>query len=327
MLVSIYCITYNHERFIAQAIESFLMQQTNFDFEIVIGEDCSTDNTASIVKEYAQKYPNIIKARCNEVNIGMHANSLKTLQECSGVYIAKCDGDDYWTDPCKLQKQVNFLEENLDFSICFHPPKIWNENEQRFYDYEYVNSIPPVTDIYCLASGNYVPTQTVMYRKNDTAIKELALINTPMTDYTFCMLQAKYGKIQKLPDSMSVYRIHEGGYYQRKINYDNMVRSMNMLKSMFPYFEDGVVTILKKQYFRIADQVLENFLTTNNYLQVKEIIRDLYNIDPNMTIETVSTKISTFKQELESLKKSKFFILYKIIVRPIKYLQKTLQKN
>ena len=126
-LLSIACVTYNHELYIRQCLDSFLMQKTNFLFEIVIGEDCSTDNTGSIVTEYARKYPEIIKARCNKKNIGVQENSLLVFRDCTGKYIALCDGDDYWTDPYKLQKQVDFLEANKDFVICFHQIRIRNE--------------------------------------------------------------------------------------------------------------------------------------------------------------------------------------------------------
>ena len=107
-LVSIASITYNHEKFIAQAIDSFLMQETDFDFEIIIGEDCSTDDTLKIIKEYKAKYPDIIKLITSESNVGMMTNFIRTLEACSGKYIALCEGDDYWTDTLKLQKQVNF---------------------------------------------------------------------------------------------------------------------------------------------------------------------------------------------------------------------------
>ena len=118
LVVSVWMITYNHEPYIAQAIEGVLMQKTTFSIELVIGEDCSTDNTVSIIKEYVKKNPSLIKARFNQPNMGMAPNMVKTLEECQGKYIAMCEGDDYWTDPYKLQKQVDFLEQNLEYSIC-----------------------------------------------------------------------------------------------------------------------------------------------------------------------------------------------------------------
>ena len=118
--VSVHMITYNHERFIAQAIEGVLMQQTDFAVELVIGEDCSTDGTRAIVRRYGERYPERIRLLLQERNLGARANALATLNACRGQYIALCEGDDYWTDPTKLQKQVDFLESHPECSLCFH---------------------------------------------------------------------------------------------------------------------------------------------------------------------------------------------------------------
>ena len=107
-LLSIASITYNHEQFIAQAIESWLMQKTSFEIEIIIGEDCSTDNTRAIIEKYRKLHPDLIKLIISESNVGMMPNFIRTLAACRGKYIALCEGDDYWTDPYKLQKQVDF---------------------------------------------------------------------------------------------------------------------------------------------------------------------------------------------------------------------------
>ena len=105
-------ITYNHERFIAQAIESVLEQKTTFDFEIVIGEDCSTDGTGKIVMSYAQKYPDKVRAIVREKNIGATHNFINTLNQCRGQYVALLEGDDYWIDPMKLELQIRVMEGN-----------------------------------------------------------------------------------------------------------------------------------------------------------------------------------------------------------------------
>ena len=118
-VVSICCITYNHEKYIEETIDSFLMQETDFPFEIVIGEDCSTDNTRKIVEKYKEMYPNIIKLIVSENNVGMQANGQRTMEACIGEYMALCEGDDYWTDKNKLQIQKDFLESNPEYIICY----------------------------------------------------------------------------------------------------------------------------------------------------------------------------------------------------------------
>ena len=108
-LVSVCMTTYNHERYIAQAIESVLRQQTDFAVEVVVGEDCSTDNTLAICREYEAKYPDRVRVIASEINIGMHANYRRTIEACRGEYVAMCDGDDWFSDPDKLQLQVDIL--------------------------------------------------------------------------------------------------------------------------------------------------------------------------------------------------------------------------
>ncbi len=118
-LVSVKMITYNHAPFIAQAIEAVLQQKTNFPFELVIGEDCSTDGTRKIVFEYQEKYPDIIRVLTSEKNVGMKKNSYRTIKACRGKYIAFCEGDDYWHREDKLQKQVAYLESHPECGLVF----------------------------------------------------------------------------------------------------------------------------------------------------------------------------------------------------------------
>lgn len=117
-LVTVRTSTYQHGAFIRQCIEGVLMQKTAFPFEFIIGEDFSTDGTRQIVFEYAQRYPNVIRVITADYNVGMKANGTRCMRRARGKYIALCEGDDYWTDPLKLQKQVDFLEANLEYSVC-----------------------------------------------------------------------------------------------------------------------------------------------------------------------------------------------------------------
>ncbi|MBE0654534.1 MAG: glycosyltransferase, partial [Bacteroidales bacterium] len=119
-VASVWLITYNHERFIAEAIESALAQITDFDFEIVIGDDCSTDGTTAIVEKYRNNFPKRIKAVYQDKNVGALRNAYEfTLSQCKGKYIAPLEGDDYWIDPHRLQKQVDFLEKNPEFGLAY----------------------------------------------------------------------------------------------------------------------------------------------------------------------------------------------------------------
>ncbi|HCB62182.1 MAG: hypothetical protein A2W93_10755 [Bacteroidetes bacterium GWF2_43_63] len=120
IIVSVAVVTYNHEKYIAQALESILIQQTNFKFEIIIGDDCSKDKTTEICQEYARKYPDKIRHILQPTNVGLRKNNIITWKACRGKYVAMCEGDDYWTDENKLQKQVDLLESNPEYGTCFH---------------------------------------------------------------------------------------------------------------------------------------------------------------------------------------------------------------
>jgi glycosyltransferase involved in cell wall biosynthesis len=219
-LVSIMCLTYNHASFIRQCLDGFIMQKTSFPIEAVIHDDASTDGTADIIREYEKKYPDIIKPIYQKEN--QYSKGLDILttvfRKLRGKYIAFCEGDDYWIDENKLQKQIDFLEANEDFSICFHPVKVYSEEEKQFIENNIVPAVPDVTDIKTLARiNNYINTPSVMYRTNQQVFKDLN--NFPklvIMDYCFHMLFAKHGKIKKLSDTMAVYRLHKGGILSLK---------------------------------------------------------------------------------------------------------------
>ena len=132
--VSINCTTYNQEMYIAEAIESFLMQKTTFSYEILIHDDASTDNTREIIKKYEEKYPDIIKPIYqseNKYSKGVKVGYEYNFKRARGKYIALCEGDDYWTDPYKLQKQVDYMEANPDCTLCMHSVDLINGKNQK----------------------------------------------------------------------------------------------------------------------------------------------------------------------------------------------------
>jgi len=176
-LVSIRCITYNHEPYIAQALDGFLMQKTTFSFEVIVHDDASTDKTADIIREYEKKFPKIIKPIYETENQwSKHDGSLRRIMDsaCYGKYIAYCEGDDYWIDENKLQMQVEFLEKNKDFVLCCHNANIYDENKHEFIESDNgTTKIPSVSDIYVLAKeGNYIFTQSVVIEKDKKKLVE-----------------------------------------------------------------------------------------------------------------------------------------------------------
>ena len=225
-LVSVAMITYNHEQFIREAIEGVLMQQCNFNVELIVANDCSPDNTEQIINDFTINHPNgnWIKYTRHQANKGMMPNFIWALQQCQGKYIALCEGDDYWTDPLKLQKQVDFLENNQLFSACFH---IVTDKKNNIV----VQTRPSIenstiyTTAYLLENWN-IPTCSFIFRNYPIVFPEFSE-NVLQGDFTLCLLTSLKGDIYFFKENMAVYNIHEGGI-SRSIDYRNNIND-NML--------------------------------------------------------------------------------------------------
>jgi glycosyltransferase involved in cell wall biosynthesis len=217
MIVSVAMITYNHERYISQAIESVLSQETDFQFELIIGEDCSTDGTRAILRAYGERYPGRISLLLPERNQGPLVNLISTLKICHGKYVATLEGDDYWTDPRKLQKQVNFLEQHQEYVMCFHNTLIENEDDhQRHIMYpEQWNTCTAeqmIVNFNDFALNSTAGHTSSMVFKNGL-LKELpAWFSELMSiDIPLQIMLAQYGKAGFINEVMSIYRKHAGG--------------------------------------------------------------------------------------------------------------------
>lgn len=220
-IVSICSITYNHAPYIRQCLDGMLMQQTNFEFEIIINDDCSTDGTTEIIREYAAKYPDTIIPIFHDENQyqkgirGMFAKFV--FPKAQGKYIALCEGDDYWTDPLKLQKQVDFLETHPDYSLCFHNAVVHYE-DGKTADHIFAELQTKEYNRKELLKSWVAPTASFVFSKDILsssiyqkveASKKLAYGDLPL------ILSASYcGKVYGMNQCMSIYRIHAGGAMQ-----------------------------------------------------------------------------------------------------------------
>ncbi|MEL0455968.1 glycosyltransferase [Flavobacteriaceae bacterium SZ-1-7] len=209
--VSIFMLTYNQEAYISQAIEGVLMQKTNFNYQLVIGEDCSTDNTRKICQDYQKKYTSKIKLLPElDRNIGLIANYMRTIKACDGEYIAICDGDDYWIDEYKLQKQIDFLENNPDYHIVgSNYFKLYKDNRLVEDKKHREKSVYGFDD---LIFSNLIPSVTAMFRnipKKDPLPNWI--LNFPYGDWpTYLWVLKNGGKIHFLDDVTAVYRMEIG---------------------------------------------------------------------------------------------------------------------
>jgi glycosyltransferase involved in cell wall biosynthesis len=224
-LVSVFCPTYNHEKYIRKCLDGFISQNTNFQIEVIVQDDASTDNTSSIIKEYSDNYPFIIH-HLHEFNIFSLGKNLNEYfyKNARGKYLAMCEGDDYWTDPYKLQKQVDFLESNPEYAICFHRANLKVENDIQIND-QYVG---PEEEKDLLIEdfilSNPVPTVSAMFKNVLHENFEDWESKMPFGDlliYTKVLkitnLKAKY-----IPDVMATYRIHNGGIHSGSFTADKV---------------------------------------------------------------------------------------------------------
>lgn len=255
-LLCVDMITYNQEAYIEKAIESVLIQQTTFKFVLVIGEDCSTDATREIVKRYQKNHPDKIILKLPENNLGMLYNETSNVALCNSKYLAWLEGDDYWTDPLKLQKQVDFLEANPDYVLCFHNVSVLQPDGNLVADY--ITQLPQDYEtVETLArSGNYIHTPSAVFRN---AIREF-----PFEYYTCCVpdfftyiILGQFGKFKRLEENMAVYRAGIG-IFSGEIRTKRSRYNVNLYSSLLSYLQDENLKKLVYVHYEDALLKLEN---------------------------------------------------------------------
>jgi glycosyltransferase involved in cell wall biosynthesis len=258
MKVSVAMVTYNHEKYLAKALDSVLMQKTDFDFEIVIGEDCSTDNTRSILLDYKKRFPDVLQVILNDTNLGMYRNGAQVLQACRGEYIAMLDGDDYWTSPDKLQKQASFLDSHRDCSTCFHDAWIIHEDESREKTH-YRPAQKEFSTVEDLLVENFIPTAAVMYRRGLWQKAPEWAETLKMGDWIIHILNAHHGRVGYIDETMAVYVIHRGGVWSTRAWEFHALSVIELFEALDRHLEP--------KYSRIIRRVLRwwNFALSKRY--------------------------------------------------------------
>jgi glycosyltransferase involved in cell wall biosynthesis len=220
MKLSVCVPAYNHEHYIGQMLDGALMQKTTFDFEIVVGDDASTDATQQVIRDYIASYPGRIRAFLHTENQGPSSprefagrnNVLGLLKACNGEYVAMCEGDDYWTDPFKLQKQVDFLDAHVDYAITHHNAKVIYEDGSSDHlfnkaEQQLVSTLEDVlTDKWFMATGSWV-YRNYFLTEPFADWHSLAAAG----DWALLIQLASRGKVRYLPETMGVYRKHDAG--------------------------------------------------------------------------------------------------------------------
>ncbi len=280
--LSICCITYNQEAFIKETLSGFLKQKVNFIIEIIIYDDNSTDNTRELLQDFKANcvFPvTLLLAKENRYSKGDRIFP-KTFKAAKGKYIALCEGDDYWTDPLKLQKQVDFLEANRDYALVFtngqvvytntHEPShlIYNNTSHSTTSYRVFNLPEETTDIYKLAKGNYIHTAGVVFRNwiIEQGVPEY-MYRVTIGDWPLHMMTATKGLIKYLDEDMFCYRVHDVGVYSKK----TALQKNQMTLGQFPpilnsnYFENSVREVIETYCLKSSKSYLSACKTGNDF--------------------------------------------------------------
>jgi len=308
----VWMVTYNHEAYIEQAIESVMMQETDFKYQLLIGEDCSTDGTRVICQKLKAKYPAKIELYLHENNRGANSNGVFMYEKCfqsDAKYIALCEGDDYWTDPLKLQKQVDFLEANEDFSMCgslatrsYDNPAIPNDVEGEAGIFEQKD----------LARRNFIPTATVLFRSSCITDYPKWLLKSPIGDWPLFLICLNHGKIKIFEEQMALRRVNAGGIWGANINGLNNDKNILTLISMFDVIRDkfnpDINGILNDNYLKQLIKLIELHLKNHRFDEVAQCLQVLLNEGRNISEESenmstaITKKLTLQEQEINNLK-------------------------
>ncbi len=301
-LVSISCITYNHAPYIRQCFEGFLKQETDFLFEIVIHDDASTDGTKEIIEEYRDKYPYIffpIIQKENQYSKGIRGFTAKyNFPRCRGKYIALCEGDDYWTDPNKLQKQIDFLEQNSEYVLTSHDAVIVNETGELISDSKLTENYKTDYDSTELKQSSFVLTLTMCF-KNIPIFKNMPneFYKVDNGDSFLISMLGQYGKHKFMSTIQpAVYRIHANGVWSMISEVEKNKKKINTL------FQ------LRNYYSRLRDKKMEIYY--------------------GKIIALISTKLllNSFKEKHSTKNKIRtlyfYFIYNRILLNPVAYFKR-----
>lgn len=285
-LVSICVITYNHEQFLARALDSILSQEMDFQYEIIIGEDCSQDATRAICEQYKQNYSDVIQLILHEKNVGLIRNYVSIMTAAKGKYIAICSGDDYWCDPMKLKKQVAFLEQNIDYSMCFtnayeesnfswegYQKKQFSNVEDREYKGDQI-----ILDW-------IIPASSVMIRNGLLDFSFLLKRTFYAEDLVQYLKLNEYGKLRGMSDITTVYTRHENAITANvNTSRENTFnRYVTNLLSVDEELNHGYHKIISQDlsiaYYKEAKYLFKH---NERYKSIKLLIKSFYYSPKNM---------------------------------------------
>jgi glycosyltransferase involved in cell wall biosynthesis len=341
--LSVVVVSYNQEKYIKETLDSILNQKTDFDIEVLVADDNSSDNTPTIIQHYSRTYPKLIHPILRQKNLGVLQNFIETLRAARGDFIALCEGDDYWTDPKKLQKQVDFLESNPQFALCFHPVRVFFEHkEEPDFIAPKVTNQKKIT-LKELVKQNFIYTNSVVYRRqNYDDMPE----NIMPVDWYLHLYHAQFGEIGFTSEVMAAYRRHPGGIWWNSYadidaiwikhglphlnlyieilklyNEDSVLREI-IYKSIFSAFETFIRIDQEHGTTLLTDAVIAFPNITQEFIkyqhqQLKKVATDAEVLKGLETkLAQVEQKAAELSSENTAIKSSKVWRLRNAIAKP-----------
>ena len=282
--VSVLMLAYNHERFIAQAVESVLSQETSFPIEIIVGEDCSTDRTREILSELQSANPRVIRLLLHEKNIGPQKNYATTFAACKGEYIAMLEGDDYWTNTKKLQKQVDALEAHPEWSACFHITRCVYDDGSREPELYPANWTKEVATIQDLFKGNFLNTCSQVFRNRLFGPLPSWLLEVEPGDWVTHILNAEHGPFGCILEVMADYRIHSQGIWSSKGRADQLREILRMLSRLDHHFQGKYREPIDEYRINLVNNLVGEVEFLNNQLSHIRAIPTIVSPTPEVVL-------------------------------------------
>ena len=310
--VSVLMLTYNQERYIDEAIRSVMLQQTNFPFELIIGNDASTDATGEVCRAWKEKYPDQIVLLDRETNLGLQQNFIQSYNQCSGTYVAICEGDDFWTNKHKLQKQVDFLDAHADYSTCFH--RVIN-----YYEGSGTKSLSnggqkAETTIVDLARSNYISNVSVLFRRNLFGPLPEWFATVSTYDYAIHLLNAQYGKIHYMKQPMAVYRQHSKAIWSKAGLDKKLTIALTIPELLMAYFQERnrpeVYETLLTAHTHICIALIRYYQSTGETDKVSQTEAVIQRYHPHWTMEEIAALARPVKPNAkQQLHQALFYVL------------------
>lgn len=271
--VSVVLLTYNHGKWITQAVESVLMQKTTFDYEVTIVEDCSTDGTRETVIDFQQRFPERIRLSLSNENGEFRTNLATAFLVSSGQYIAQLDGDDYWTSPNKLQKQADFLDAHPECTLCFHNVTVFDEDGIVEPWYLNPSNQAEITGLEDLLVDNYIASCSPMLRKG--VIDEFPdwYYAASWADWPLYILHAKRGKIGYLNEVMGARRLHNEGMWANLSNTQKVEQTIEFYRHIAPHLDATHNVIVQGRISELSSMLTRHYRKRlrRKTMQLKEL--------------------------------------------------------